>query len=107
TFVLQELLRWSKDGLPTYLICLEMPEIMMMRKIIQKEFDVPMLKLTQHHVQQFRPHLEKLPFYMGTRQRGSNRLEDIERTIRTAVARYDLKAVAFDNINYFVRSIEH
>ena len=38
---------------------------------------------------------------------GGDPLDAVEVTIRAAVRRYDLKCVAFDNINFFVRSIEH
>lgn len=104
SLVLEELMQFAKDGQASYLLCLEMPEIMMMRKIYQKEFEIPMLQLTQQHVKAFRPQLDKIPLFLGSRCR---KLEDVDKTIRTAVARYNLKCVAFDNINYFVRSIEH
>jgi replicative DNA helicase len=104
SFVLQDLLWMAKNNDPTYLMCLEMPETMMLRKIIEKEKGVPMLKITQEHVQQFRSEMARIPIYLGSK--GSN-LDDVERTIRQAVKRHDLKCVAFDNINYFVRSIDH
>lgn len=104
SLVLQELLWLSKDkGLPTYLLCLEMPEIMMMRKIYLKEFAIPMLKLTHAHVKELRGRLDEIPLFLGSKCR---KLADVEKTIRTAVSRYGLKMVCFDNINYFVRSIE-
>jgi replicative DNA helicase len=104
SFLLQELLHTAKMQNPTFLMCLEMPTIMMMRKIIEKEYGVPMLKIRQEHVEQYRQNLSKVPLYLG--DKGST-LEDVEQTIRAAVKRYDLKCVAFDNLNYFVRSIEH
>ena len=104
SYVLQELLWHAKNGNPTYMLCLEMPETMMMRKLIEKEFNVPMLKITQEHVQRYRKQLEKWPIYFGNKGRD---LDEVERTIRAAVKRYDLKLVAFDNLNYFVRSIDN
>lgn len=106
SFVLQEQLEWAKKDIASYLLCLEMPEIMMMRKIIQKEFGIPMLKLTQDHIVRLRPQLEKLPLFLGSRERKTADIEAICDTIRAAHARYGIKAVSFDNINYFVRSID-
>jgi replicative DNA helicase len=104
SFVLQELLKMAQDGNPTYLLCLEMPVEMMLRKIISKEYGIPYLKIQQEHVQRYRPALKKLPFWMGSQ--GSN-LDEVEKTIRQAVKRYDLKCFAFDNLNYFVRSTDN
>jgi replicative DNA helicase len=104
SFVLQEQVAMAKRGIPNFMMCLEMPEIMLQRKIIEKEYGIPLLKIQQEHVQKFRPELAKLPFYMGNK--GTN-LDTVERIIRAAVKRYDLKCISFDNINYFVRSIEH
>lgn len=104
SFVLQELLNWAKQGIPGYLLCLEMPKVMMLRKIISKEYGVPILGIQKEHVAKFRPSLDKLPLHLG--QHG-NDLDEIEKKIRQAVKRYDIKVVALDNLNYFVRSIEH
>jgi replicative DNA helicase len=98
----------AKQGHPAYLLCLEMPEVMMMWKIIEKEYGVPMMQITEAHVQKYRVDLEQIPFYMGSKGGGAgDQLDMVEATIRAAVRRYDLRCVAFDNINFFVRSIEH
>lgn len=104
TLVLGELLWQAKRGSPAFLYCLEMPVTMMLRKIISKEFDVPMLKITQAHIAEYRASLTKLPFYMGDK---AGDLDDVERTIRAAHKRYDLGCIAFDNLNYFVRSVDN
>lgn len=104
SLVLQEMLWLAEKGEPCYLLCLEMPEVMMERKIFLAKFGIPMLKLTHGHVVELRPKLENVPLFLGSKCR---KLADVERTIRQGVSRYDLKVVAFDNINYFIRSIEH
>lgn len=104
SFVLQELLGMAKQGLNSYLLCLEMPNVMMLRKIFEKEYGIPMLKLTLEHVQAHRAQLASLPFWMGDTTKDLN---DIVTTIRRAVHRYDIKIMAFDNVNYFVRDPEH
>lgn len=103
SFVLQELHRFATQGIPSYLLCLEMPRMMIMRKLIEHRFNIPMLKLTLENVQNCRRYLEPLPLYFGD---SIGDLDDVERTIRAAVKRYDLKILAFDNLNYFVRSTD-
>lgn len=105
SFTLQELLWQAKTlNLPSYLLCLEMPEVMMLRKIYAKEFGIPMLQLTLDHVAKYRKSLDKLQLYLGSKCR---KLSDVEKTVRQAVARFGVRCVVFDNVNYFVRSIEH
>jgi replicative DNA helicase len=106
SLVLDEFMTMGLGQIATYLLCLEMPPIMMQRKIYQKVFGIPMLKLTQAHVEEGRKTLDKIPLFLGGRQ-GCKKLSDVEKLIRQAVARHNLKAVAFDNLNYFVRSIDH
>jgi replicative DNA helicase len=104
SYVLQDLIWMAKNGSPTFLQCLEMPNVMMMRKIIGKEYGVPMLKIQHEHIQKYRQELMKIPFYMG--DKGGD-IDEVEKTIRLAVKRYDLKCYALDNLNYLVRSIDH
>jgi replicative DNA helicase len=106
SLVLDEFMTMAVNNIAPYLLCLEMPPIMMQRKIYQKVFGIPMLKLTQAHVEEGRKQLDKLPMFIGGRQ-GCKTLKDVEKLIRSAVSRHNLKIVAFDNLNYFVRSIEH
>jgi replicative DNA helicase len=104
SFVLQELMWQARQGSPTFLLCLEMPETMMLLKIIEKEYGIPIPKIRLEHVQEFRQELAKIPFFMGSK---GGTLDEAEKVIRTAVKRHDLKCVAFDNLNYFVRSMDH
>jgi 5S rRNA maturation endonuclease (ribonuclease M5)/archaellum biogenesis ATPase FlaH len=102
SFVLQELLGYAKDSIPSYLMCLEMPETMVLRKCIQHIHHVDMNAIKLDHVQRIRPEMEKWPFFFGYKS-GQN-FDELEKAIRSAVKRYDLRCMAFDNINYFIRS---
>lgn len=104
SFALQELLAFAKQDTPAYLLCLEMPEVMIMRKLIEHEFHIPMRLQTLHDVQRVRGQLEKLPLYLGYK---GGPWDEIETSIRAAVKRYDLRVLAFDNVNYFVRSAQN
>lgn len=100
SFVLQELLYQADHDNPSYLLCLEMPEIMMMRKVIEHRYHISMQNLTLQDVQRHRAELEKLPFYFGYK---GGKWEEIEASIRAAVKRYDLRLFALDNVNFMVR----
>lgn len=101
SLVLQEQYWMAKCGIPTYLICLEMPSEMMARKIIQHQYGVPVKDVKIEHVEKITKELGKIPFRYGYH---SDNIEDVINGIKHAVRRYDTKLVAFDNINYFVRN---
>lgn len=105
SLLLQELFWQSEQhDVSTYLICLEMPVEMMLRKLFEHRYKVPMLELTVDHVQRYRHELERFPFRMGDHIPD---VKTLEKVIRTAVKRFDAQIIAFDNLNYFVRSREH
>lgn len=104
SFVLQELLQAAGQSIPSYMLCLEMQKTMMLRKIIEHKFHIQMTKQTHADVQRCRAQLDRMPFYMGDRIKD---LDTMERAVRQAVKRYGLRIMAFDNINFFARSIEN
>lgn len=104
SYVLQELLGMGAKGLPTYLCCLEMPEVMIMRKVINHLFHIPLRDITLDHIRQYRPEIERRNLYFG---RGIRNIRTLDETFRRAAKRYDLKCIAFDNIHYLVRDIEN
>ena len=104
TFVMQELLRQSeKNNLPTYLLCLEMPEYRMAQKIITHKFHIPLRDQTAADVQRVHQYLVKIPFFLGSTVMD---LDHVGNTLRLAKKRHDIKAACFDNLNYFVRSTD-
>lgn len=104
SFVLQELFWAATQRHPTYLLCLEMPIEMMTRKLIEHRFHKNKLTLNVDDIQGYRGDLEPVPIYLGSQVKD---VEDLEKTIRAAHRRYGIEMLAFDNINYFVRSREH
>lgn len=106
SFVMQELLTMSTGplGIASYLLCLEMPVEMMMRKLMEHKFGIPMLKLTQHDVARYREVVSQWRLHLG--EMGGT-LESVVKKITDAHKRHEIKICAFDNINYFVRSIDH
>jgi 5S rRNA maturation endonuclease (ribonuclease M5) len=104
TFAIQELLKMGEQNMRTYLCCLELPEEMLMRKVINHLYHIPMNGITQDHIHQYRADIERRGMYVG---RGPKRLDVLIDTFRKAIRRFDLKCVAFDNIHYFVRSSQN
>jgi replicative DNA helicase len=100
SLVLQFLMHQADQDNPSYLLCLEMPEVMMLRKIIEHRYHIPMQKITLADVQRHRADLERLPFYFGYK---GGSWDEIEQAIRTAIKRYDLRLFALDNVNFLVR----
>lgn len=104
SFMLQELLAMASSGFPTYMCCLEMPVEMMLRKVINQLYHVPMKDIKPFHIAQYRDDLMKRQLYFGGGIRNVTKLEEV---FRRAAKRYDLKAICFDNISYLCRSREH
>jgi hypothetical protein len=104
SLVLQEMLWLAEQGIPTYFICLEMSETMVLRKIIEHKFGIPMVKQVVEDVARVRAALEKIPFFFGYNK--IRTLPQLEDTVVKAVHRHDIKMVSFDNLHYFVRSID-
>lgn len=104
TFAIQELLKMGEQNMRTYLCCLEWPEEMLMRKVINHLYHIPMNGITQDHIHQYRADIERRGMYVG---RGPKKLDVLIDTFRTAIRRFDLRCVAFDNIHYFVRSSQN
>ena len=103
SFVLQELFWLAQTHqTPTYLLCLEMPVEMMLRKLINHRFGNDINKISLQHVQQYRPSVEHVGLYLGQRLEKPN-VDALENAIRQAVRRYGVQVMAFDNINFFVR----
>lgn len=100
TFVLQDLIAAAVSDIPSYMLCLEMPEVMMLRKVVEHKFHIPMDKQSHADIQRARKQLEQIPFWMGSKVRD---LDSMEKAVRQAVKRYGLRVMAFDNINYFAR----
>lgn len=86
------------------MLCLEMPETMMLRKVIEHRYGIPMLSLTHADVAKHRKDMEQLPFFMGSKVKD---LESMEKAVRQAVKRHSLRLMAFDNLNFFVRSVQN
>jgi twinkle protein len=104
SLVLQEMWTFAKAGVPAFFCCLEVPAEMILRKLCEHEFRKPKLELTYTDVQKYRPLMERVPFYLGER---APSLKAFEKTVRGAVKRYDAQVIGFDNLNFFVRSLEH
>jgi len=100
SYVMQELLKMGEQNMRTYLCCLEMPEEMLMRKVINHLYHIPLNGIKQEHIHQYRHDIERRGLYIG---RGPRKLDVLLDTFRKAIRRFDLKCVAFDNIHYFVR----
>lgn len=100
SLIMQDLLAMGEQGMKTYLCELELPEEMVMRKVINHLFHVPLNAITQRHIAEYRPEIERRGMYIG---RAPRKVEVLIDTIRRAIRRFDLKCVAFDNIHYFIR----
>jgi twinkle protein len=104
TYVLQELLAQAElHNNPGYIFELEMPPTRLMRKIIEHKFHVPMQDQRIEHVERARKYLGHVKFAVGSTAKD---LDEIERTVKMAVKRYDFRAIAFDNLNFFIRSAD-
>jgi replicative DNA helicase len=104
SFILQELLQMGTLGMKTYLCCLELPEEMLMRKVINHLYHVPLNAIKQEHIHKYRADIERRNVYIG---RGPKDLKVLIETFKRAIRRFDLKCVAFDNIHYFVRDTDN
>jgi 5S rRNA maturation endonuclease (ribonuclease M5)/archaellum biogenesis ATPase FlaH len=100
SMILQELLAMGNLGMKTYLCELELPEEMVMRKVINHLYHVPLNGITQEHIQKYRSDIERRGLYIG---RGSKDTRVLLDTMARAIRRFDLKCVAFDNIHYHIR----
>ena len=102
SYVNQELLFAAQQGLPTWMLCLEMPEVMVLRKAIEHLYKVPMASMGLNDVQDARKKMEGIiPYYIGNRVQT---LDQLMATARAAHKRDDLRMMAFDNLNFLVRS---
>jgi replicative DNA helicase len=104
TFVMQELIRHAEAMAPIYMIELEMPKTKLARKLIEHKFHIPMKEQTVKDVDMAYKYLEKVPFAVGNAMKD---VDQIERIVRQGMRRHSFKAIAFDNLNYFVRSTDH
>jgi 5S rRNA maturation endonuclease (ribonuclease M5)/archaellum biogenesis ATPase FlaH len=107
SFAIQELLNMGSQGMRTYLCCLELPEEMVMRKVINHLYHVPMNAITQEQIGKYRLDIERRGMFIGRGPSGLNfqkKLDQLLTTFRTAIRRFDLRCLAFDNMHYFVRS---
>lgn len=110
SLITQELLQMGTHGMNTYLCCLELPEEMVMRKVINHLFHIPINGITQEHIHKYRQEIEQRGMYIGRGPTGRNFREKLDRLVETfqiAIRRFDLKCLAFDNMHYFVRSKEN
>lgn len=107
SFAIQELLNMGSQGMRTYLCCLELPEEMVMRKVINHLYHIPMNAITQEHIAKYRDDIERRGMFIGRGPSGLNfqkKLDNLLATFRAAIRRFDLRCLAFDNMHYFVRS---
>ncbi len=100
SLVLQDGINMGTNGLPFYMCCLEMPEVMMMRKVINHLYHVPIKDIKQHHIDQYRADIERRNLYFGS---GVRNLDKLQEVFVKAHKRYDLKCICFDNINFLCR----
>lgn len=103
TFVMQELLVHAEAQVPVYMVELEMPKTRLMRKLIEHKIHVPMKEQTPEHVNLARRYFDRVPFAVGN---ALKTVDEIDKVVRAGVRRHGFKAIAFDNLNYFVRSAE-
>lgn len=103
TFVMQELMAHAEANVPVYMIELEMPKTRLARKLIEHRFHIPMKDLKVEDVEKARKFMDRIPFGVGSSMKD---IEEIERVVRSGVKRHGFRAIAFDNLNYFIRSAD-
>jgi replicative DNA helicase len=101
SLVQQDLLNIASNYGPAYFMCLEMPPVMVARKIINHLYHVPIPAIKQHHVQQYRADLERRGFFFGAGR--FRHIDELCEAFTKAYKRYDLKVIGFDNIHYLCR----
>jgi twinkle protein len=103
SLVLQWLNRFAEvEKVPGYLMCFECPTKRMYMKLVEHREGIPQTKQTLADIQRARKTLDKLELYLGYK---TGSIEEIADRVYAAVKRYGVQVIAFDNINYFVRSI--
>jgi replicative DNA helicase len=101
TLILQDLIHIAERHGPTWMCCLEMPPEMMLRKVINHRYHIPIGDVKQAHIEKYREHLEQLPLYFG-----GHKIRNIDQAAEyfiKAHKRYDIKALCFDNIHFLCR----
>lgn len=100
SFMIQELLEMGNKGLRPYLCCIEMPPIMIMRKVINYLFHIPIREITLEHINEFRADIERRGVRWG---RGVRDIKELDKIFRKAARRFDLNCIVFDNVHYIAR----
>lgn len=100
SFLLQDLVHVGTNFGPGYMCCLEMPEEMVMAKVINHLYHIPLRGIKLEHIQEYRKDIERRNLFFG---KGVRDLKVLDRTFRQAAKRYDLRIIIFDNIHYLVR----
>jgi replicative DNA helicase len=101
SMVMQDLTNIATKYGPAYFMCLEMPPVMVARKLINHLYHVPILEIKQHHITQYRADLERRGLFFGAGR--FRHVDELGEAFIKAAKRYDLRAIGFDNIHYLCR----
>lgn len=101
SLLMQDLNNISTEYGPSYFMCLEMPPVMVARKLINHLYHVPITDIKQHHIEQYRADMERRGFFFGAGR--FRHVDELAEAFIKAHKRYDLRAIGFDNIHYLCR----
>jgi replicative DNA helicase len=105
SLVQQDLMNIATNHGPTYFMCLEMPPTMVLCKIINHLYHIPIREIKQRHIEQYRADLERRGFFFGAgRFRNIDQLAEV---FIKAHKRYGFCAIGFDNIHYLCRDTKN
>lgn len=94
-------------GINSLMLCLEMPQKALVRRWVTHKMGVDNDKLTKENVQDAMQVAKTMTGDLLFGFTKAGKVEEVFDIIRQAVRRYGVKVVAFDNLQFLVRSIEH
>lgn len=108
TFALDFAFRMARAGLGALFFCLEMRPARLLRKVFQNFLDLTDEALAADPARMVGGFndLADTPLFFGY-PAGKAALDDVLSVIRTAVRRYDLKLVVFDNLHFLSRDLRN
>lgn len=108
TWILNALKAIAGNGHPAMIYCLEMPPTELLPRLISAVRNTPLDELTFSDITFSRSDLMGLPLYIaGAAGIGGLDQDFVFETIRYSVRRFGIKVLAFDNLHYLCRSLEH
>lgn len=106
TWALNVCASWAARGVPVLMYCLEMTVEELVQHVLCAHYHLDEEHITPAIITTARLDLAEWPLYIGANPRLTGRKEVLD-LLSQAVRRYGLRLLAFDNLHYLARSIEH